>query len=258
MERRLPSRPATLITDERDGYYADFGRVAQLAKAFHRPHVHDGGWSEFRRRRFGAPADDVPVQRFVVFSQDHDQVGNRAFGDRMPSRARPLAAFCTLLAPFTPMLFMGEEYGEPAPFQFFSNHIDPDIAEATRSGRRQEFARFAAFGDADEIPDPEDPATFARSKLTRQVDEPTLVLYRDLIRARRKLPRRQADEIRFDEDARWLLVRRGPFEIVCNFDDAETAIVPVRGAGIELATDPEAEVAGGSTRLPPMSGALIR
>jgi maltooligosyltrehalose trehalohydrolase len=247
-----------LVTDERDGYYVDFGRVAQLAKALHRPHVHDGSWSEFRRRRFGAPADDVPVLRFVVFSQDHDQVGNRAFGDRMPAPARPLAAFCTLLSPFVPMLFMGEEYGEPAPFQFFSDHIDPEIAEATRTGRRQEFARFAAFGDAGEIPDPEDPATFTRSKLTRRIDAATLALYRDLIRARRELPRGEADEIGFDEDARWLLVRRGPFEIACNFNRAETVTVPVRGGAIELATDPDAQVAGGSTRLPPMSGALIR
>jgi maltooligosyltrehalose trehalohydrolase len=248
----------TLVTDERDGYYAEFGRVGQLAKAFHRPHVHDGSWSEFRRRRFGAPADDVPVQRFVVFSQDHDQVGNRAFGDRMPAPARPLAAFCTLLSPFTPMLFMGEEYGEPAPFQFFSNHIDPEIAEATRTGRRQEFARFAAFGDANEIPDPEDPETFERSKLTRQVDEPTLALYRQLIRARRQLPPGDADEIRFSEDERWLLVRRGPFEIACNFSDSAVATIPVRGTAIELATDPDAQCAGRSTRLPPMSGALIR
>ena len=248
----------TLITDEHDGYYADFGRVAQLAKAFHRPHVHDGGFSEFRRRRFGAPADDVPVQRFVVFSQDHDQVGNRAFGDRMPARARPLAAFCTLLAPFIPMLFMGEEYGEDAPFQFFSNHIDPDIAEATRTGRRQEFARFAAFGDAEQIPDPEDPATFQRSKLTRRVDAATLDLYRALISVRRELPRGEADEISFDEQARWLLVRRGPFEIVCNFNAREATIVPVRGDRIELCTDPDTEMADRSTRLPPMSGALIR
>jgi maltooligosyltrehalose trehalohydrolase len=248
----------TLVTDERDGYYADFGRVAQLAKAFHRPHVHDGGFSEFRRRRFGAPADDVPVQRFVVFSQDHDQVGNRAFGDRMPAPARPLSAFCTLLAPFVPMLFMGEEYGENAPFQFFSNHIDPDIAEATRTGRRQEFARFAAFGDAEQIPDPEDPATFQRSKLTRRVDGATLDLYRELIRARRELPAGDADEISFDEHARWLLVRRGPFEIACNFHRDETAIVAVRGRRIELSTDPESQIADRSTRLPPMSGALIR
>ena len=142
----------TLITDEHDGYYADFGTVAQMAKALHRPHVDDGDYSPFRLKRFGARADDVPAERFVVFSQDHDQVGNRAYGDRMPAAARPLAAFLTLLAPFTPMLFMGEEYGELAPFQFFTNHIDPDIAEATRKGRRAEFASFAAFGG--EIPDP--------------------------------------------------------------------------------------------------------
>jgi maltooligosyltrehalose trehalohydrolase len=248
----------TLVTDEHDGYYADFGEVADLAKAMHRPHVDDGGYSPFRRRRFGAPADDVPVERFVVFSQDHDQVGNRAFGDRMPAEAQPLAAFCTLLSPFTPMLFMGEEYGEPAPFQFFTNHIDPDIAEATRTGRRQEFARFAAFGDANEIPDPEDPSTFTRSKLTRQVDPATLALYEQLIRARRTLPPGDADEIRSGVVDRWLLVRRGPFEIVCNFDREQTLEILVAGSAIELATDTKAHISGGSARLPPMSGVLIR
>nr|MBA2637733.1 malto-oligosyltrehalose trehalohydrolase [Solirubrobacterales bacterium] len=141
----------TLITDERDGYYAEFGRVADLAKAFRRPFVHDGAYSAFRSKRFGAPAPDRPPQQFVVFDQNHDQVGNRAFGDRLPAPARPLAAFCTLLSPFTPMLFMGEEYGEPAPFQFFSSHIDEEIAVATREGRRREFAAFASFGH--EVPD---------------------------------------------------------------------------------------------------------
>ena len=158
----------TLITEDRDGYYADFGRVSQLAQAFHRPHVLDGVYSVFRRRRFGAPAEDVPPDGFVVYAQNHDQVGNRAYGDRMPATARPLAAFCTLLSPFVPLLFMGEEYGELAPFQFFSDHIDPDIAEATREGRRGEFQAFAGFtGD---LPDPQDPATFQRSKLTRRRD----------------------------------------------------------------------------------------
>jgi maltooligosyltrehalose trehalohydrolase len=124
----------TLVTDEREGYYAEFGTVEQLAKALHRPHVHDGTYSNFRQRRFGAPAEDVGPERFVVFSQNHDQVGNRALGDRMPPRARPLAALCTLLSPFVPLLFMGEEYGETAPFQFFSDHIDPEISQATREG----------------------------------------------------------------------------------------------------------------------------
>src|SRR5207237_2251372 len=94
----------TLVTDEREGYYDEFGRVADLAKAFHRPHVHDGGYSTFRKRRFGARAEGCAPEQFVVFSANHDQVGNRALGDRLPDPVRPLAAFCTLLSPFTPML----------------------------------------------------------------------------------------------------------------------------------------------------------
>ena len=151
----------TLLTDEREGYYADFGKIEDLAKAWRRPYVYDGRYSQVRRRRVGAQAGDVPPERFVVCSQNHDQVGNRAFGDRMPPQARPLAAFCTLLSPFTPLLFMGEEYGEEAPFQFFSDHIDKRIAEATRTGRREEFAAFASFGR--EIPDPQSIETYAAS-----------------------------------------------------------------------------------------------
>src|SRR3954451_20997415 len=190
-----------LLTDDREGYYEEFGQVAQLAKAFHRPHVHDGTWSSFRKRRFGAPAEDVPVERFVVFAQDHDQVGNRAYGDRLPERARPLAAFCTLLPPFTPMLFMGEEYGDPQPFQFFSDHIDEEIATATRDGRRREFAAFKEFGE--EIPDPQSEETFRRSKLSGEGDAATAALYIALLTARRQLPHGDADAIDFDEDARW-------------------------------------------------------
>jgi maltooligosyltrehalose trehalohydrolase len=245
----------TLITDEHDGYYADFGTVGQMAKALHRPHVDDGNYSPFRHRRFGAPADDVAPERFVVFSQDHDQVGNRAYGDRMPATARPLAAFVTLLSPFTPMLFMGEEYGELAPFQFFTNHIDPEIAEATRTGRRAEFASFASFGG--EIPDPEDPATFQRSKLTRHEDPGLARLYRELILARGRLPLGGVSEVEYDEQARWLVARRGPYEIVCNFGTGEVR-VPCQGAGIELSAGGEGQLAAGQIRLPAMSGALIR
>jgi maltooligosyltrehalose trehalohydrolase len=244
----------TLITEERDGYYADFGQVGQLAKALHRPHVDDGNYSEFRRRRFGAPADDVAPERFVVFNQDHDQVGNRAYGDRMPAVARPLAALCTLLSPFVPMLFMGEEYGELAPFQFFSNHIDEEIAVATRDGRRAEFASFAAFGG--EVPDPEDPATFERSKLTRREDAGLARLYRELIEARRRLPRGEADEITFSEGERWLRVRRGEYELVCNFGSGP-AELPCAGRTIELSAGEEAQLADGRVTLPAMSGALI-
>ncbi len=245
----------TLVSDERDGYYAEFGRVAQLAKAFHRPHVHDGSYSSIRRRRFGAPADDVPVERFVVFSQNHDQVGNRAFGDRMPAEARRLAAFCTLLSPFTPLLFMGEEYGEMAPFQFFSDHIDPEIAEATREGRRSEFAAFASFSK-EEVPDPQDVATFERSKLTRERDEELARLYAELIAVRRELPEGDADAIDFDEEARWLRVRRGEFELACNFSDQTLQLTC--GGEVRLATSEEVGVEESQLSLAPLSGALLR
>ncbi len=260
----------TLVTDERDGYYAEFGRVAELAKAFHRPHVHDGSYSSFRRRRFGAPAEDVPVKRFVVFSQNHDQVGNRAFGDRMPVEARRLAAFCTLLAPFTPLLFMGEEYGEPAPFQFFSDHIDREIAEATREGRRAEFAAFTSFS-GEEIPDPQDVATFERSRLTRERDEALAELYRQLLLIRRELPHGAADEISWSEEPRWLRVRRGEFDLVCNFA-ADALRLPVAATRIRVATSAEANLQPGwkseptgrsftqvssELHLPPLSGALL-
>jgi len=245
----------TLLTPERDGYYADFGRVAQLAKAFHRPYVDDGNYSPFRRRRFGAPADDVAPDRFVVFAQNHDQVGNRAFGDRLPEQARPLAAFCTLLSPFVAQLFQGEEYGETAPFQFFSNHIDEESAVATREGRRREFAAFAEFER--EVPDPEDPATFERSKLTRRRDPAIARLYEELIAARRKLGPGEAEAIEFDEARRWLRFRRAQHEICCNFGD-QPVTLDCQGEGLELVTDARALLSARSLTLPPMSGALIR
>jgi maltooligosyltrehalose trehalohydrolase len=244
-----------LLTGYREGYYEEFGRVAQLAKAFHRPHVHDGGYSSFRRKRFGAPADDVPTECFVVFDQDHDQVGNRAYGDRLPAAARPLAAFCTLLSPFVPMLFMGEEYGEDAPFQFFSDHIDEEIATATREGRRREFAAFKQFGQ--EIPDPQAASTFEASKLTRSGDPALAQLYRELIAARRELPPGGADEIDFDEEARWLRVRRGDYELVANFSE-ESGRVPCRGSRLALATHADVRVDDGHAELAARSGALLR
>jgi maltooligosyltrehalose trehalohydrolase len=244
-----------LLTDDRDGYHADFGTVAQLAKAFHRPFVDDGGYSPFRRRRFGARADDLAPERFVVFSQNHDQVGNRAFGDRMPESVRSLAAFCTLLSPFVPLLFMGEEYGEPAPFQFFSNHIDEKIAIATREGRRREFAAFASFDQ--EVPDPEAPETFARSKLTRERDPEVSKLYVRLIEARRRLGASEAEDIEYSESTRWLRLRRGGFALACNFAAAPLELA-CGDAEIELASHAGARLEGEYLKLPPMSGALTR
>jgi maltooligosyltrehalose trehalohydrolase len=242
-----------LLTGERDGYYADFGRVADLAKAYSRPFVHDGQYSPFRRRVFGAPAGDRPPAQFIVFDQDHDQVGNRAFGDRLPADVRPLAAFCTLLSPFTPMLFMGEEYGEDAPFQFFCDHIDKRIATATRDGRRKEFAAFASFGH--EVPDPQAPETFAASKLSRRRDDRLADLYARLLAARRTLTG-EARAIEFDEDARWLRLERDGGQLVCNFAPAAQP-VPTDRTEILLATH-QTRVGAGTVLLEPLSGALLR
>jgi maltooligosyltrehalose trehalohydrolase len=247
----------TLVTDEHEGYYAEFGRVGDLAHVFRDPHFHDGRWSAFRSRRFGAPAADCPPERFVVFDQDHDQVGNRALGDRLPPHARPLAAFATLLSPYTPMLFMGEEYGEEAPFQFFTDHIDEKIATATREGRRREFAAFARFA-GEEVPDPQDPATFARSKLTRRGDDGLRALYARLLTARRRLPRGPVDDIAYDEAARWLRVRRGTFTMIMNFADDEQALPSGGARELLLATHDGAELRlDGTLVLPPLAGALL-
>src|SRR4051812_16897136 len=247
-----------LLTGDTEGYYAEFGRVRDLVKAFHRPHVHDGTYSTFRRRRFGAPAEGCAPEQFVVFSANHDQVGNRALGDRLPEAVRPLAAMCTLLSPFTPMVFMGDEYGERAPFQFFTDHIDEEIAVATREGRRREFAAFADFA-GEEVPDPQAVATFEHSKLTREVDDRLLDLHRRLLAARRDLPTGDAVSSG-DETGRWLRVRRGDQVMVANFNDHEV-LVPLDAEASEVVV---ATHGGGTAvepsgvRLPAMAGALVR
>jgi maltooligosyltrehalose trehalohydrolase len=243
----------TLVSDEREGYYEEFGHVADLAKAFGRPFVHDGGYSTFRELRFGAPAPDRPPQQFVVFDQNHDQVGNRALGDRLEGAPLRLAQFCTLLSPFTPMLFMGEEYGERAPFQFFTDHIDKRIAKATREGRRREFAAFAAFA-GEEIPDPQDPRTFDASKLTGKGPRGHEQLVRELLRARRAITGDSEVEA-FDEAARWLRVRRGDHELLMNFGRAQ--VVPAVGRSVVVTTG-SAKVQDGGVRLGAMTGALVR
>jgi maltooligosyltrehalose trehalohydrolase len=248
----------TLLTGDREGYYAEFGSVADLAKAYRRPFVHDGQYSAFRDRRFGAPAFDRPVEEFVVFAQNHDQVGNRALGDRLPAPARRLAAFCTLLSPFVPMLFMGEEHGERAPFRFFSDHIDKRIATATRDGRRREFAAFAAFS-GEEVPDPQAVETFEASKLTRHGDDPGLRdLYAALLRVRRELPPGDVDDVDFDEAGRWLRVVRAPFALVCNFGGAPAVVPAPRADAVVLSTHEARIEREGGVWLPSLAGALVR
>lgn len=180
----------TVLTGERDGYYADFGSVDQLAKAYTDGFVYDGQPSAFRGRPHGTPTRDLPAEQFVVCAQDHDQVGNRAQGERLGAlvgfEALKVAAAAVLLSPNVPLLFMGEEYGEPSPFLYFASFEDQGLGEAVRRGRREEFARFAWSG---EIPDPQAPAAFERSRLHWELQDrvphrPLWSYYRELIRLR--------------------------------------------------------------------------
>jgi maltooligosyltrehalose trehalohydrolase len=157
------------------------------------------------------------------------------------------------------MLFMGEEYGEDAPFQFFTDHIDKQIADATRDGRRREFSAFASFS-AEDVPDPQDPATFRRSKLTRQGDPAVAALFRRLLEARRELPAgTDVDAVDCDASVPWLRVRRGPFTLAANFAAEDPAGVPV-GEALEVvvATHDGARLNEGHIELPPRAGALVR
>ncbi|MFB7273872.1 malto-oligosyltrehalose trehalohydrolase [Streptomyces sp. NPDC056244] len=269
----------TALTGESQGYYADFARepLAALAKTLTRVFFHDGTYSSFRGRTHGRPLDRTrtPAHRFLCYAQTHDQIGNRALGDRLSATLSPgllaCAALLVLTAPCTPMLFMGEEWGAATPWQFFTDHSDPVLAEAVRTGRRREFA--AHGWAAEEIPDPQDPATREQSCLDRSETgkEPharLLAWHRELIALRRNQPDLSdpdlaATKVAYDEEARWLAYRRGDLRIAVNFS-GEPALIPLgggrnRGGGRVLAAwepvgPPDAD---GVLRLPPESGVVL-
>jgi len=183
-----------LLTGEADGYYQDYRGVKPLAKAFTDGFIYTGQYSLYRQRCRGAVSRDLPAGRFLVFAQNHDQVGNRLYGDRLSGLvsfdALKLAAGAVLLSPFIPLLFMGEEYGETAPFPYFVSHRDPTLIDAVRRGRREEFA---GFGWEGEPPDPQGEETFQRAKLNRELRREgkhrvLYEFYRALIRLRREHP----------------------------------------------------------------------
>ncbi|MEU2356042.1 malto-oligosyltrehalose trehalohydrolase [Streptomyces misionensis] len=230
----------TALTGESQGYYADFARApfAALAKTLTGGYFHDGTYSSFRGRHHGRPLDRAWVggHRLLGYSQTHDQVGNRAQGDRLSAHLSPgllaCAATLVLTAPFTPMLFMGEEWAAGTPWQFFTDHTDPELAEAVRRGRRREFA---AHGWAEEdVPDPQDPATRERSCLDwsepgRPPHARVLDWYRRLIALRREQPDLTdpdlADtKVAYDEEARWLAFRRGDVRVAVNLGKDPAAI----------------------------------
>ncbi|MDQ3431328.1 MAG: malto-oligosyltrehalose trehalohydrolase [Actinomycetota bacterium] len=231
-----------LLTGERQGYYADFGSLACLATTLQRVFWHAGTWSSFRGRTHGrlVDVDAIPAHRFLAYLQNHDQVGNRATGDRLSATLSPellkVGAALVLTAPYTPMLFMGEEWGAATPWQFFTDHQEPALATAVREGRRAEFARHG--WDAADVPDPQASSTVERSRLdwaelTRQPHADVLDFYRRLIALRREVPaltdpRLNRLQVRYDEDAQWLVVHRGRLRVIVNLAVHRQA-VPVDG-----------------------------
>lgn len=250
-----------LLTGERDGYYRDFDSVGQLEKACTEGFVYSGQYSAYRNRRHGNSSRGLPASRFVVFSQNHDQTGNRALGDRLCSvvsfEKLKLAAAAVILAPYLPLLFMGEEYGETAPFQYFISHTDPELVEAVRKGRREEFASFGWIGN---VPDPQDEATFHRSRLTPGLHNAgnhakLYAFYRELISLRKRSPslsslNRETCETGSREDERLLSILRWSGEdmtfSVFNFDEQPQEYRVRLSAGRwDLALDSASEAWGG-------------
>jgi maltooligosyltrehalose trehalohydrolase len=230
------------VSGERQGYYSDFGSLRTLAQTLKNGYFHAGTYSSFRGRRHGRPLDTttIPATRLLAYTTTHDQVGNRAVGDR-PSQnldygQLAVKAALVLGSPYTAMLFMGEEWGSSSPFQFFTSHPEPELARATAEGRKAEFAHHG--WDADEVPDPQDPQTFTRSKLNwdeSDVGDHRRLwrIYRDLIALRQGEPD-LADpwldhmSIDYDEQQRWIVVHRGALAIACNLGPDAVA-VPVAG-----------------------------
>lgn len=229
----------TLLTGEKEGYYADFGEISHMVKSLKEGFVYSGQYSTFRKRNHGASSADIPPERFVAFSQCHDQVGNRARGERLSSiisfEALKLAAGMVLLSPYIPMLFMGEEYSETAPFLYFVSHTDSRLTEGVRKGRQKEFGAFRWIA---EPPDPASEETYHMSKLDwnlRKEGNHVLILdlYRELIRLRRKAPAlsfpdRASMDVKGSEERRLVLMERRRNDSrmlsIFNFNSKETEV----------------------------------
>jgi maltooligosyltrehalose trehalohydrolase len=261
---------AVLNPQERSGYYADFGSLAQLAKALERTFVYDGIYSGYRKRNHGRPAGSLSQHRFLGYIQTHDQVGNRAQGDRIShisglERAK-IAAAIYLLSPFVPLLFEGEEWAASTPFQYFANHDDKELARLVSEGRKREFS---AFGWAPEtIPDPENPKTFEASKLNwNEVNDrehaAMLEWYRAVIRLRRSAASlndgNQGNvQVEFDEGKSWLRIVRGTISVICNLGTHDIALPVPQSSTIELASGGTIRITNDTISLPVNSIAVLR
>jgi len=229
-----------LLTSEQNGYYQDYGQLQDLVKAFQEGFVYSGQYSHYRRRRHGVSSRDIPAHRFVVFGQNHDQVGNRADSERLSKlvsfEALKLAAGAILLSPFVPLVFMGEEYGETAPFPYFVSHSEPALIEAVRRGRREEFATFEWQS---ELYNPQDETTFLAAKINHKLREEgqhqtLLGLYKELVRLRKATPAlaclsKDRMEVLGYEKERIIFIRRWDENneaiVAFNFNDRQSSVV---------------------------------
>ena len=240
----------TVVTGERTGYYADFGSLAMLGKALKQAWVYDGVWSARRKKTRGSKAAGVTNDRFLIAAQNHDQVGNRATGDRLGALVDDgvlkVAAALLLTAPFTPMLFQGEEWASSSPFLYFTDHAEPALGEAVRAGRRREFRVFG--WNPEEIPDPQDVKTFMRSRLEwSELDEPfhrrMLEWYRALIGLRKRLPVSQDEagngvDVDVDEERRRIAFERDGISVRVNLGETDWELAIPPGMELLMASDP--------------------
>jgi maltooligosyltrehalose trehalohydrolase len=253
----------TVLTGERQGYYHGFGSIAQLAKSLHAIYVRTH--NDFRR-----PVGHLSAEHFLGYIQDHDQVGNRAFGERIHQiagmAAARVAAALVITGPSVPLLFQGEEFAASTPFLFFTDHANEELRRAVFEGRKKEFREFAKL---ENIPDPADPMTFERSKIkwTEIEDERSehasmLRWYKSLLKLRRERTSLTEGDLKkthvtFDEKERWLSMERGEILVVCNLSEYEREHVVNAASWIELASEFNVELVDGTLTLPPMSVAIL-
>jgi maltooligosyltrehalose trehalohydrolase len=261
-----------LLTGEHEGYYVDFGSFEHVARALRRAYVFDGRYSEFRRRHHGRPAEGLAGDRFIGFMQNHDQVGNRAQGERSSHLMSPgrlkVAAALLMTSPFVPMLFQGEEWAASTPFQYFTDHQDPALGKAVTTGRR---AEFAAFGwDTNAIPDPQAVETFERSRLdwseiARQPHADILEWHKQLIALRRRYAclmdgNLGAVEVGVSECDRSLVIKRDEIIVAVNLAEArrDVAVPCERVLELLVSSDPKCSLDAGAASLEADSVAILR
>jgi maltooligosyltrehalose trehalohydrolase len=260
----------TLLTGERQGYYADFGSLACLQTVLEGAFYHADTWSSFRQRRHGRPVNRslIPGHRFVAYLQDHDQIGNRATGDRISALLSPgllkVGATLLLTSPFTPMLFMGEEWAASTPWQFFTSHPEAELASAVRDGRRREFA--AHGWESSDVPDPQDPATFQRSKLdwdeSAKPDHAEILdLYKRLIalrKSRSDLSDPWLDKVEVWHGDQFVVMRRGSCAVAANLAASpQTVSLREVPSSVLLATSPGVVLQRDRVELPPETAVVV-